>query len=172
MYMCMGIRCAHIQPTKCMYLPSFIVIAVFQLSQVMLFKWIITWKVKLIPWKRRESNVKNDAKNSIHKTVILSQSFRSWAAAASPALPRAVLRSSRVAELVLCSHWASMALSQLTGAPCMRFGLASMFDSSPGRNPRWVPISLHLVAYCESWPTRPPRWYWVSLPDSHSDCWW
>ena len=96
-----------------------------------------------------------------NKTVRLSQSFRSWAAAASPALPRAVLRSSRVAELVLCSHWASMALSQLTGAPCMRFGLASMFDSSPGRNPRWVPISLHLLPQL-SHGTHGLHWYGVN----------
>ena len=62
--------------------------------------------------------------------VRLSHSFRSWAAAASPALLRAVLRSSRVGELVLCSHCASMAPSQLTGAPCIKFGLASCWQLS------------------------------------------
>ena len=98
--------------------------------------------------------------------VRLSHSFRSWAAAASPALLRADLRSSRVGELVLCSHCASMAPSQLTGAPCIKFGLASMFDSSPGRNPSCAPISLHFVACCESWPSRLPWWTSVSLKGS------
>ena len=83
------------------------------------------------------------------------------ALAPSPVSLRALFRSSSVtvAKLVLprlspgahWSHSSNITTNQLRGALCDRFGLASIVASSPVRNPKCIPISLHFAAWSFSW---------------------
>ena len=94
--------------------------------------------------------------------------LRSLAALPSPACLMAFFRAPKVAKSLLPrpspeAHWYhsdSISLRWLEGACISSVGLLWMLSSSPWRNPREVPISLHLAACSFSWSS---SFLWWSL---------
>ena len=119
------------------------------------------WSPQMIDSRKNNSspNLPNLHSSSLLRVASWSipdgRSWRSWAVTSSPAPLSAVLRASRVANMMLPRlspgvHWShsdSIALSRLFGGVVSRVGLAwMMLSSSPRVNPKYNPIVLHFDA--------------------------
>ena len=135
------------------------------------------WSPQMIDSRKNNSspNLPNLHSSSLLRVASWSipdgRSWRSWAVTSSPAPLSAVLRASRVANVMLPRlspgvHWShsdSIALSQLVGASEYSDGLLWIWNSSSGLKPNNNPIFSHLAPQCESCLRRLAWWVVLSL---------